>query len=226
MQYGFVCMTTWAAAACCDYDLVSTWIPADTLVDSREWFITHDNTDQNEPRLFQECPAVLGKNREYGSSQKWQNMLDNRDFSFLIVTEVALEQKCKRCRLRWSLVVGGKWKREDGRGGVGEIVFFGYGGIYRWFMLLMEKGVRPIVEMENRSMERTTEFREAHFFGFLLLFSCFDSYVLERGVFVFGRGVGDEWEKMRARRTINDRKSWSFLLFSFLFRHKHISIII
>ena len=74
-------------------------------------------------------------------------------------------------------------------------------------MLLMEKGVRPIVEMENRSMERTTEFREAHFFGFLLLFSCFDSDVLERGVSVFERGVEDEWEKMRARRTINDRKS-------------------
>ena len=170
MQYGFACMTTWAAAACCDYDLVSTWIPADTLVDSREWFITHDNTDQTEPRLFQECPAVLGKNREYGSSQKWQNRLDNRDFSLLIVTEVALEQKCKRCRLRWSLVVGGKGRRGDGKGGVGEMVFFGIDGIYSWFMLLMEKGVRPIVKMESQGKERKAEFEEVYFLVFCWCF--------------------------------------------------------
>lgn len=59
----------------------------------------------------------------------------------------------------------------------------------------MEKGVRPIVKMENRWMNIKTEFGEAQFLGFLLMFSCIDSDVLERGVFVFGRGARDEWEK-------------------------------
>ena len=79
---------------------------------------------------FRSVPPFLERIANMVLLKNDKNMLDNRDFSLLIVTEVALEQKCKRCRLRWSLVVGGKGWRGDGKGGVGEMAFFGIDGIY------------------------------------------------------------------------------------------------